>query len=67
MGGRAWRGGGGGEAESLVVMEGRAMAGEEEGRQRGWGGRGGGWGMKSVPGSQLQASPVVLGRGVREG
>lgn len=30
-------------------------------------GEGGGWGMKSVPGSQLQASPVVLGRGVREG
>lgn len=54
--------------ESLLLMEGRAMAGEEEGRQRGVGGSWGRLGYEeSVPGSQLQASPVVLGRGVREG
>lgn len=52
----------GGRARGLRVVidgrkttNGRAMAGKEEESQRGGV-------MKCVPGSQLQASPVVLGR-----
>lgn len=40
-------------------VKGRAMAGKEEGSRR--------RGMQCVPGSQLQASPLVLELGVREG
>lgn len=54
----------GGRARGLRVVidgrkttNGRAMAGKEEESQRAGGGV-----MKCVPGSQLQASPVVLGR-----
>lgn len=59
------RKGKGGRARGVRVVidggeraKGRAMAGKEEGRQQGGRKRG----MKCVPGSQLQASPVVLGR-----
>lgn len=50
-----------GEQRGVVVMDGgkrekgRAMARKEEGKRREGG-------MKCVPSSQLQASPVVLGR-----